>query len=105
MKKELNNLKKELNEVAKTLGVDVYMLHMEEDTKAYHDFGKKFALTALMLFMEQYHSGTDLRLSFISTVGRSRECDFAFQEVGFWEDLGIILCLCESLEYQENYVE
>ncbi len=105
MKKELTDLKKAINEIATKLSVEIYELHMEENTEVDRDFGKKYAPIALEIYKELLYSGVDLRISFISAVSRSRACDCKVDEIGFWEDLSIIVSLYEALEEHGYYAE
>ncbi len=105
MKKELIYLKNAVNEIATKIGVEIYELYTEEKTEISSEFGKKYAPLATEIFKDLLYSGEDIQISLISAVGRGRECDFAIEEIGFWEDMSIIVSLYESLEIRGHYRE
>lgn len=106
MKKELIDLKKAVHETAATHSMEIYeLLIMLEGTDAYDEFGRQHGSTALEIFKGLFYSGVDFRLNFLSVVSRSRNCNCDVEEIGFWEDMGIIISLYESLEDGGYYAE
>lgn len=103
MKEEILVLKNAVDEVAKSLCVEVYELCMEEGTDVYKAFGKKHGQLASEVYKDLLYQGVDLRVSIVGVMARCRDCSGNLESVEFWEDLNIIVCLVEALEVSEYF--
>lgn len=95
---EFLKLKNAVGELAVTMNMDTIEIQINEHTETYKAFGKTYGKDASELFKHFLYSGEDLRLSFIATVVRARECKKDMEEAEFWEDTSIIISLVEALD-------
>lgn len=99
MKENITRLKIGVERFAASKKLEIYELYTEMEGEASEEaFAKQYATTAFEIFQMLLIEGIDIRLNITTVFNRSRSCNFDYTELGFWEDLGMIVDLYEFLK-------